>query len=179
MISVLELTIGGIIGIILQYLVIRIDRWWSSKSKAMHGVWYEILPPFQGLTERIDKIRLQQNGNRLTGRAWRISPVDENNRTWHFEGYVSGNKLMGFFYIDDKGIDPSSYIPVIMVRDTHSRYEAVWRGHYYRPEYENDEDIISGDVATGEMWWQRSNPDKKRLNTWLGNDSQQFLESDR
>ena len=179
MTSVFELTLGGIIGIILQFLVIRIEQWWTSKSKEMHGIWYEVLPPFQGLSERVDKVKLQQSGNRISGKAWRLSPKDESNRSWHFEGYISGNRLIGFFFIDDKGIDPSSYVPVIMVRDHHSRHEAVWRGHYYRPEYEKDEDIVSGDIAAGLMWWQRSPPQKKRFDKWLGRDSQQYVEYSR
>lgn len=50
-----------------------------------------------------------------------------------------------------------------MARDTSSRHEAIWRGHYYRPEYESYENIISGNVERGQMWWQRSNPRLKLL----------------
>lgn len=160
-ISTTEIVIGAIIGIMLQYIVIKIERWLSSKSKPMHGTWYEVLPSFQGLPERIDKISLTQKGNLVNGKAYRIYPKEEKQRKWKFHGYVNGNKLIGFFYILDTGIDPSSYIPIIMVRDKQSRHEAIWKGIYYRPEFEDEQQIIDGNLDTGAMWWQRSKPDMK------------------
>jgi hypothetical protein len=179
-ISIEELVVGaivsGIIGMILQQIVIKFNKYLDSESKPMHGDWYEILPAYQGLPERIDLIILRQYGNIVTGKAKRISPKQENKRKWYFYGYVSGNRLIGFFYILNKGIDPSSYIPIILARDIHSRHEAIWRGVYYRPEYESDESIINGTMETGSMWWQKTNPKISKFQNWFVKDSEQIEE---
>ena len=157
-VSIAALLIGGVIGIFLQFLVVRFERWRVSNSKPLHGTWYEILPTFQGLAERVDKLKIVQDGNRISGRAKRIWPKTENNRRWRFEGYVTDTRLIGFFYINDKKIDPASYQPIIMVQDPEARGKALWQGHYFRPEYESSDDIISGNLQLGEMWWQREKP---------------------
>ena len=173
-ISMIDVLVGGTVGMLLQYVVIKFNQYLGSKSKVMHGTWYEVLPKFQGLPERVDKIKLWQEGNLIHGKAWRISPENESKRKWLFSGFISGNKLIGFFYILDNTIDPSSYIPIVMTRDIHVRHESVWRGIYYRPEFESDNNIIEGQLTPGIMWWQRTNPNKKSYKKWLGTKSEQI-----
>src|SRR4051812_23441361 len=105
----IEITVGGFVGMVLQYLVVVIVRWWESRRGEWHGVWYEVVPSHDGLPERWDKIRFSQRGNRITGAAERYIPVTENRRRWKYEGYVSGDRMVGFYYITDPKIDVSSY----------------------------------------------------------------------
>lgn len=169
-----ELIAGGIVAMALENLVIFIHAWWESRQSEWHGVWYEVLPSFQGLPERWDIVRIKQHGHRLTGRAKRVTPLDERKRKWGFEGYVSGDRMIGFFYLKNRKIDPSSFTPVIMARDVHSRHEAIWRGIYYRPQYASENDIFSGEIESGSMWWQRSNPAVKYFGKPFADGSQQI-----
>lgn len=150
--------VGAIFGSILQSIVTAYSRFRRSRKGEWHGKWYEVLPPFQGLPERWDEIEIRQDGNRLSGTARRISPLRETKRKWVFEGYVSGSRMIGFFYLTDQKIDPASYVTVIMARDSHARHEAVWRGFYTRPEFLSPDAIAHGESNTGIMWWQRSHP---------------------
>jgi hypothetical protein len=168
-----EIVAGGVVAMTLEYLVAFVLRWWESRQGEWHGTWYEVLPSYQGLPERWDKVRITQRGNRLTGSAKRITPLDEKKRRWGFEGYVAGDKMIGFFYLKNRKIDPSSYTPVIMARDVHSRHETVWRGTYSRPQFIAEADIFSGRIESGEMWWQRSRPDVRYFGKSLALDSEQ------
>lgn len=172
-----ELLAGGVIGAllsgVLQYFVMRAYDYWESLKGEWHGTWYEVLPSYQGLPERWDLLSLTQRGNRVRGTAKRIVPVDEKKRRWKFEGYASGNKLIGFFYLTNLKIDPSSYIPVVMLRDRHSRHECVWRGFYLRPEFMSEDDILEGMACGGKMWWQRSKPSQRYFESPLESQSEQ------
>jgi hypothetical protein len=162
-----ELLIGGLIGAVigaaLQYATIVASLYWQSRRGEWHGTWHEVLPPFNGLQERWDKIVLKQAGHRLSGTARRIHPATETNRRWRFEGYVAGSRMIGFFYLLDKKIDPASYVPVVMMRDEHSRHETIWRGFYLRPAFMSEDDILEGKATGGTMWWQRTHPSTARF----------------
>jgi hypothetical protein len=158
-----DLFLGGVIAMILQYFVVLLARWWESRKGEWHGTWYEIIPSYQGLPERWDKVHFIQRGNLISGSAQRFVPAEEKERHWQYEGYVSGDRMIGFYYIKDQKIDPASYGPVIMARDPRSRHEAVWRGVYVRPQFTSDGEIFDGNIQFGEMWWQRSDPNVRYL----------------
>ena len=162
-VNYIEIVVGVIIGLFFQYLITYIGNYRKSIKGSWHGTWYEIIPPQHDLSERWDRVKIQQDGPILKGTAKRVYPKEEKVRTYKFEGYTDSDRMIGFFYIDDQRIDQSSFIPITLVRDKGERNESVWRGSYTWPAYSSAEDIMSGNLKTGFVWWQRTHPTKSRL----------------
>jgi hypothetical protein len=157
-IKYLDLIVSLVLGMILQVIVIYITDYFKSLNGGWHGKWYEIIPEQHDIEERIDVIRIRQNGSLLTGTARRIYPGNEKKRIYKFSGYSDGERMVGFFYLINQKLDPSSYIPITLIRDRNKRHGAVWRGSYTWPAHSTEGEIINGVMKTGFVWWQRESP---------------------
>lgn len=121
----------------------------------MTGTWRQTCPasthkPY----ERIDQIEVHhKRSGRLVAIGHRVQPVDEQ-RTWRFEGHVSGTVLVAVFAPRKGSLDQSSFGVLFLHLDT-TTSPPKWTGGYVRPG--SDAAVWGGgeNVPTHQLVWER------------------------
>ena len=159
--AVLSVIVAAILGVIWVKFSGTIKDLLAQRRGEIRGHWFGILPQVGDAPERIDKYRLRQRGQRLSGDIQRVRPNGRKGK-WKISGYMHGSVVVCVFHTKTPGNDPSSYGVICVHRVPGLGEEGLYRGYYTRPEFEAFERFREGSLTTRPIIWQRKHPDEKR-----------------
>jgi hypothetical protein len=102
--------LAGLMTLLLVRVVKMMVRTARLRSDHLAGVWHQKSPDPRGVQRvfRNDQVLLHTFASRIWGEINRKTPAEEQPKSWHLRGRVSGPLIFGYFWTTDIHSNPRS-----------------------------------------------------------------------
>jgi hypothetical protein len=110
--------LAGLIGSILTFIASWLYKFWRERKGPFTGKWHQNIydPLKDDLIVKVDHIIMRQIEENISADIKRISPTDQNERSWFFSGRFTNGQIYGHFWSKNLA-DPSFGTILLRQRD--------------------------------------------------------------
>lgn len=141
--------VGSILGTVGGLFYSDLRDWVRMRRGVLTGDWDQVIPAQNNQPEKKDHVECRHVGDSISGDIHRVTPTNEKNKSWGFEGRVRGDLIFLVFWTTNEKDNPGSYGTIQL----HRMPDGFCEGHYERWVLSTDRNQFTGKFQEAQLKW--------------------------